>query len=424
MPTALIVDDKAENLYLLEVLLKGLGYQVQTAAHGVEALALARQTPPDIIISDILMPVMDGFALCRQWKQDAALAQIPFVFYTATYTDDKDRQFALGLGADSFIVKPSEPADFMQIIDEVLTRKRGGAWPPHAEAPTASEEVYLKEYNQALVRKLEQKVTDLETANQALTQAEAKLRTHNTNLAQHVAERTQELRELQAHVVRQERLALLGQLASGVAHELRNPLGVIANSVYYLKLVLPDPGLATQEYLEIIAAEIGNAERIVAGLLDYSRPLMADRGAVKIAELTEQALLAAPRPAQVEVVTDLPDSLPDVYVDSQQIRQVLANLMTNAYQAMPEGGQLKLTAQAAGEQVALSIGDTGSGIAPEHMSKLFEPLFTTKAKGIGLGLALSKKLVEGNGGRIEVLSEPGQGSTFTIFLPLEDRTND
>jgi signal transduction histidine kinase len=420
MPTALIVDDKTENLYLLEVLLKGHGYQVQTAAHGGEALALARQAPPDIIITDILMPVMDGFALCRQWKQDAALKQIPFVFYTATYTDDKDKQFGLSLGADCFIVKPAEPSDFIQIITEVLDKARSGTWAPPREAPAASEDVYLREYNQALVRKLEQKVLDLETANRALTQAEAELRRRNAGLAQHVAERTQELRDAQEQLIRQERLALLGRLAGGVAHELRNPLGVIANSVYYLKLVLPDPSPAIQEYLEILSAEVGNAERIVAGLLDYAQTPMADRGAIKLTELTAQALRATSTPAQVKVVTDLPASLPDVYVDARQIQQVLVNLLINACQAMPGGGQLTLTAQAAGDQVALSIADTGSGIAPEHMGRLFEPLFTTKARGIGLGLALSKKLAEANGGKIEVRSEPGRGSTFTVTLPVQE----
>jgi CheY-like chemotaxis protein len=105
----LIVDDREDNLYLLRALLQGHGYEVDTAANGVQALAAARQDAPDLIIADILMPVMDGFTLCREWKKDESLKSIPFVFYTATYTDERDREFALSLGAERFIVKPEEP---------------------------------------------------------------------------------------------------------------------------------------------------------------------------------------------------------------------------------------------------------------------------------------------------------------------------
>ena len=130
--TILVVDDNEQNLYQLQVLLGGNGYQVVTAANGAEALAKARQNPPDLIVSDILMPVMDGFALCREWKKDERLQAIPFVFYTATYTDERDREFALSLGAERFLVKPEEPEVFMRTIREVhpaspASARRAGA---------------------------------------------------------------------------------------------------------------------------------------------------------------------------------------------------------------------------------------------------------------------------------------------------------
>lgn len=167
----LIVDDNAENLYFLRALLQGHGYNVTSAAHGVDALEKARQSPPNLIISDILMPVMDGFALCREWNKDERLKGIPFVFYTATYTDDRDREFALSLGAARFIVKPEEPEAFMKIIEEAIEQTEiSTAVPtqPPEEAVKEDEVVYLKQYNEALIRKLEAKMAQLEEINRAL----------------------------------------------------------------------------------------------------------------------------------------------------------------------------------------------------------------------------------------------------------------
>lgn len=167
MTHALVVDDKPENLYLLRALLQGHGYSVDQARHGAEALTLARQTPPDLVISDLLMPVMDGYTLLRHWKADARLRAIPFVVYTATYTEPKDERLALDLGADAFIVKPAEPEPFMARIQEVLAQKQRGALPP-AQTPHAGETILLQEYNATLVRKLEKKALQLEEANQRL----------------------------------------------------------------------------------------------------------------------------------------------------------------------------------------------------------------------------------------------------------------
>ena len=116
MMKALVVDDNQQNQYMLEVLLSHNGYEVELASNGVDALELARHSLPDLIISDILMPKMDGFSLCRAWKGDEQLKDVPFVFYTATYTDPKDEEFALSLGADRFVIKPMEPKKFLTLI--------------------------------------------------------------------------------------------------------------------------------------------------------------------------------------------------------------------------------------------------------------------------------------------------------------------
>ena len=156
-----------ENLYLLQLLLAGNGYAVATAQNGVEALEQARRSSPDLVISDILMPAMDGFTLCRQWKQDPKLRDIPFVFYTATYTDPKDEQLAKSIGADLFIAKPTEPDAFLSLIAGVRAKVRvPGSRVASAEPPI--EAAYLREYNEALIRKLEDKLVELEDANKAL----------------------------------------------------------------------------------------------------------------------------------------------------------------------------------------------------------------------------------------------------------------
>ncbi len=166
MSRLLIVDDNQQNLHMLDGLLCANGFQVERASNGAEALERARCAPPDMIVSDVLMPVMDGFALCRSWKEDERLRTIPFVFYTATYTDPKDEAFALGLGADRFIAKPIEPDEFMRLLVE--TMKSGEPDKPVSPCPLAEEAEYYKQYSAALVRKLEDKMLQLEEANRIL----------------------------------------------------------------------------------------------------------------------------------------------------------------------------------------------------------------------------------------------------------------
>ncbi|MGZ6087176.1 MAG: response regulator [Polyangiales bacterium] len=160
MPSALVVDDLAQNRYMLEALLRGHGYQVTSVANGAEALEAARRKKPDLVISDILMPVMDGFALCRTWKSDVQLKSVPFVFYTATYTDPKDERLAMSLGADAFILKPIEPDAFVGAIEALLDKHRQHEI--EGRPPEVSSEAFLKEHNDALFRKLEHKVAQLE----------------------------------------------------------------------------------------------------------------------------------------------------------------------------------------------------------------------------------------------------------------------
>ena len=167
MTKILVVDDDTQGLYMLRTLLEGHGYEVETAVNGQIALEKARTAPPNIIVSDILMPVMDGFNLCRTWMQDKELQTTPFVIYTATYTDAKDEELALSLGAVRFIRKPSEPDELVTIIEGVL-QETTDDHREIAEIANDEEPVFLKKYNERLIHKLEDKVVQVKHANQRL----------------------------------------------------------------------------------------------------------------------------------------------------------------------------------------------------------------------------------------------------------------
>ena len=253
-------------------------------------------------------------------------------------------------------------------------------------------------------------------------QAEGARFEHSERLEEMVEERTRELHEAQEKLIRREKLAMLGQLAGGVGHEIRNPLAVISNAVYCIKAVLPDSEETIEEYLEIISSEVRNSQTILEDLLDISRPRHAEREEISVSQLIDQLLARQPPPDHINLSTQIGSKLPMVIVDSQMVTQVLVNLVRNAYQAMPQSGELTIEATVIKEGVRVAIIDTGCGITQENMSKLFEPLFTTKPRGIGLGLATSKQLIEATGGRIEVESKQGQGSTFTVVLPVKSMT--
>jgi diguanylate cyclase (GGDEF)-like protein len=187
MTHVLIVDDKNDNLYYLQSLLKGNGYSVEVAKHGAEALVKARQHPPQIIVSDLLMPVMDGYTLLRHWRADATLQSIPFIVYTATYTEPEDEKLALSLGADAFILKPCEPEDFLARFREVESRGVTATFDlSNSNHDNDSESDILKDYSVILIRKLEEKTLQLEEANKTLQEDIARHRAAEDKI-QHLA---------------------------------------------------------------------------------------------------------------------------------------------------------------------------------------------------------------------------------------------
>lgn len=245
-------------------------------------------------------------------------------------------------------------------------------------------------------------------------------------LEQRVQVRTRELQSALAELetthqelVRKEKLALLGQLASGVGHELRNPLAVMMNAVYYLELVLDQASDEVREYLGILRHQIGMSEKIVGDLLDFARIKPPATSAVELADLVRQQVERLGSLDGVRIECDFESGLPAAQVDAAQIGQVVVNLLTNAVQAVQESNGLVVVhgRRAGAGRVSLSVEDNGPGVPEEVRDRIFEPLFTTKARGIGLGLAVSKGLAEANGGQLRLETTPGPGAVFALELP-------
>lgn len=256
-----------------------------------------------------------------------------------------------------------------------------------------------------------------------LLNAKALLQRQSEALEEKVQARTQQLLAAQEALVRREKLSLLGQVADTVGHELRNPLGVMNNAVYFLQTVLADADETTQEYLGIIKEEIADAERIVSDLLDAVRTKPPHAETVALASLIHLALRKCEVPPAIHVSVNIPETLPALHVDPAQMHQVFWNLITNSVEAMPEGGELTISAHEnpAERTVTVSIQDSGCGIAAADQGKLFQPLFTTKARRIGLGLVVVKNLTAINGGSVAMTSALDKGCTFIVTLPCEIR---
>jgi signal transduction histidine kinase len=223
--------------------------------------------------------------------------------------------------------------------------------------------------------------------------------------------------------VRSEKLASMGQLAAGIAHEVNNPLGVVIMYAHFLMEQLGSQ-LEYRDDLTMVVEQADRCKKIVAGLLDFARQNKVEHDRVNIAELVQKAMRGVPPPVNValEVESILED--PMVEVDPDQLTQVLINLVSNAYAAMPDGGMLRVATSGTGDRFALTVSDTGVGIPPEHFPKLFEPFFTTKkgGKGTGLGLAVTYGIVKMHRGDIKVTSNTDSakgttGTTFTVTLP-------
>jgi len=518
----LVVDDNPENCYLLETLLKGSGYEVVSAGNGIQAMEILQTQSCGMIISDIMMPEMDGFQFCKWCKRpDGEFRSIPFVFYTATYTHEKDEEFALKLGAQRFIRKPAEPEDFLAQIKMVLRNHARGKMPP-PEAASIDEEDTYRLYSQRLVDKLEKKVLELENARQALSESETRHRLlieripiavaivqngkivfasnytekitgypveellkldgfdlihpddremvrsiHSQRLSGGDAAESYSFRILhkqgitrwlnrrsisvpwegkpavlvldddvtelrQAEEEKQQlrdrnevssRLASVGEMAAGIAHEINNPLtGVIGFSELLSQEELPE---RVAEHVKYILEGSNRVKEIVKRLLTFARQSKPAKTRLNIHELIDNTLDLRGyvlKTSNITIAKDYETGLPLVNVDPGQMQQVFVNLIINAEYAIKHArdkGKLTISTRSDGDMVIISFADNGTGMSRDTLSRLFQPFFTTKepGQGTGLGLALSRSIVLDHRGSIEVESEEGRGTVFTIRLP-------
>jgi two-component system, NtrC family, sensor histidine kinase HydH len=220
---------------------------------------------------------------------------------------------------------------------------------------------------------------------------------------------------------RADRLAAIGQLAAGLAHEIRNPLASIEGAAEILANEDTDES-TREEFAGLIKKECARLSRLLSRLLDYARPRKPEYRPTAVPPLVHSVARLMQHSAQqggVEVRLDLPETIPELWCDAEQIRQVLLNLALNGVQAMPEGGRLEISAGAVDLGIEIRVKDSGGGIPPENIDKLFDPFFTTRANGTGLGLPIAQQIVTQHGGTVKVDSTPGAGTTFTVMLPFQ-----
>ena len=248
-----------------------------------------------------------------------------------------------------------------------------------------------------------------------------KLAEYSQQLEELVQNRTEQLKKTQAELVKSERLAAIGELAGMVGHDLRNPLTGIKNSAYFLKKKGSDISpIQAQEMLETIDKCVDYSNKIINDLLDYSRQIRLNLQEESPKKLFAESLSLLDYPQKIKILNLLQDQ-PTITVDPDKIKRVFINLVKNAVDAMPNGGQITVDSKQVDGLLEVSFADTGAGIADDVLPKLFAPLFTTKAQGMGFGLAICKRIIEAHGGTISVKTAKDKGTTFTLTFPIESK---
>ncbi|MFQ5685937.1 MAG: PAS domain-containing sensor histidine kinase [Candidatus Scalindua sp.] len=325
----------------------------------------------------------------------------------------------IGIGVSYFIasgvVKP------VKYLVKVTDKVASGDLSQRVEISSKDEIGLLASRFNQMTKGLKQLMDEKEGAMIELKDLNKKLSSINDELVQ----RNEQLKDTQEQLVRTEKLAAVGTLASGVSHELRNPLSSIKNAVFLLKRklsrkVIPDIDEKVIQFLDIIDKEIDRSSKIINDLLGFTRVAKPTRIKSNITIVIDEALSRVKIAENIKLCKDLQSDLPMATIDANQIGQVLINLIENACQAMTDGGELHISARKSKVFVEIEIADSGCGIPQKEVKKIFDPLFTTKPKGTGMGLAVCHGIIDKHNGIIEVKSQEGKGTNMIIKLPLED----
>lgn len=413
----LAVDDETEVRNLYTTILSEEGYRVVTASNGVEAVEKIENEKFDLIILDIKMPEMSGTDVLKKVRDK--IEGVSVIIVTAYPSLDSSIE-AIKSGVCDYIIKPFSPKELRKVVRMVVEKAK-------------------------LIEENRKKEKELAVAS-ATAEIEKKR-------AEELEAAYEKLRETQGILIQAEKMHAVGQLASGVAHEVRNPLAIIMLGVNYLEKKMVHPGkkrkTAVGDTLKIIKNSIKRADKIIGLLFDFSRVTELDLKPENTNSIIKTSLTLVKNRLKFEnikVINETKKDLPKVLVDKNKIEQVFVNALLNAVQAMPNGGKIiirsydkHLTEMRNGvgsrksdyfrlgeEVVVVEIEDTGVGISEENLKRIFDPFFTTKGpqKGVGLGLSVSRKIIDLHRGLIYAESQIGKGTKMVIMLKIagEGRT--
>ncbi|WP_235880055.1 sensor histidine kinase [Polyangium aurulentum] len=385
----LLVDDDPQSLKLLSEALVGQPFALAVAIDGEMALRHVRREPPDLVLLDAVMPGMDGFEVCRRLQADPATREIPIVFMTSL-ADSASRVRGLELGAVDYVTKPFVGA-------ELRARVRAQV--------------------------------GIRVAARALAEKNAELARARDSLEAEVVRRTKELVATKQHLVHLNRVSAMSELAASLAHELNQPLAAILSNAQAARRLLEKSPPDIAEALAALS-DIADDDRRAGGIIRRMRAMLK-RGEPRAAaqdvnELSREVgkLVASDallRGAALRL--DLAPDLPRVRGDGIQLQQVLLNLVVNGLDAVaerpPDGRHVVVRTRSDGpSRVVIAVEDTGKGLAPDELERVFEAFYTTKTEGLGVGLAISRSIVEAHGGRLWAENNRGDGATFRCALPV------
>ncbi|MGA7828991.1 MAG: ATP-binding protein [Geobacteraceae bacterium] len=382
--TLLLVDDEKVNLVLTAQIFRNRGFRVLTAANASEALVLAKDEQPEIVLLDYFMPGKDGFSTLKEIKSN-----FPDI-YVIILTGKGSEEIAVALmkaGASDYILKPFVNQDLVERVDKVLKVR----------------EVEIR--NRELVQERDRLLLEIESWNRTL-----ELR---------VEEKTMELQKVQEEIVQTEKMSTLGYISAGMAHEIRNPLNSIGLYAQLIKGGLDDP--ERLDFLQKIEMEVRRIDGILRKLMDAVKRPRYHLQQVSIPAIIDSLLDLYQSRAKmhgIRIKRDFRAQPPHILADASEVEQIFSNLFANAIEEMIGGGDLTIVLEQNEDTVHIDVIDTGKGIPQEDLQRIFDPFYTTKNSGTGLGLSVVLRIIRTYNGKIEVNSELGKGTTFSVSLPL------